>query len=89
MTFQNQIPPSGSSVPPNLPADFSNSLPSGSSIRHILLGSPSHIRQTIHLLHNLRYVEISQWSPLIEVPENRLILRSEPDEVISMVMRRL
>ncbi|MGD1853767.1 MAG: hypothetical protein ACFB2W_05890 [Leptolyngbyaceae cyanobacterium] len=85
MTFQNQTP----QVSPALPADFS--LPSGpsSSIRHILLGHPGHIRQTIHLLHNLRYVETSQWSPLIEVPEQRLILRPAADEVISMLVRRL
>ncbi|ESA39057.1 hypothetical protein N836_29325 [Leptolyngbya sp. Heron Island J] len=85
MTFSNQAP----EVPPGLPADFSSSLPTGGSIRHILLGHPSHIRQTIHLLHNLRYTETSQWSPLIEVPENRLILRPLPDEVISMLVRRL
>ncbi|MFG6104479.1 hypothetical protein D0962_11670 [Leptolyngbyaceae cyanobacterium CCMR0082] len=87
MTFSNQATPSD--MPPSLPADFSSSLPPGSSIRHILLGHPSHIRQTIHLLHNLRYVETSQWSPLIEVPDNRLILRPEPDDVISMLVRRL
>lgn len=89
MTFQNQVPPSGTTVSPSLPADFSGSLPLDGSIRHILLGHPSHSRQTIHLLHNLRYVETSQWSPLIEVPENRLILRPQPDEVISMLVRRL
>ena len=83
MTFQNQTP----EVSSVLPADFSVS--SGSNIRHILLGRPGHIRQTIHLLHNLRYVETSQWSPLIEVPEQKLILRPEPDEVISMLLRRL
>ncbi|MBE9070582.1 hypothetical protein IQ260_28480 [Leptolyngbya cf. ectocarpi LEGE 11479] len=85
MTFQNQAP----QVPPDLPANFSSSLPPSSAIRHILLGHPSHIHQTIHLLHNLRYVETSQWSPLIEVPEHRLILRPEPDDMISMLVRRL
>ena len=85
MTFSNQTP----QVLPNLPTDFSSSLPPASSIRHILLGHPSRIRQTIHLLHNLRYVETSQWSPLIEVPENRLTLRPHPNEVISMLVRRL
>lgn len=89
MTFHNQVPPSGTTVPPSLPADFSSSLPSSSFIRHILLGHPDHIRQTIHLLHNLHYVETSQWSPLIEVPDNRLILRPQPDEMISMLVRRL
>ena len=85
MTFQDQTP----SVSPALPADFSILPGPGSSIRHILLGHPGNIRQTIHLLHNLRYVETGQWSPLIEVPEQQLILRPEPDEVISMLVRRL
>ena len=85
MTFQNQAP----QVSPDLPADFSSSLSPGGAIRHILVGRPSHIRQTIHLLHNLRYVEASQWSPLIEVPEQRLILRPEPDDMISMLVRGL
>ncbi|MBT9310835.1 hypothetical protein [Leptothoe kymatousa] len=71
-----------------LPTDFDR-LPAGSTIRHILLGRPSDIRQTIHLLHNLRYVETSQWSTLIEVPDNRLILRPDADQMISMLVRRL
>lgn len=86
MTFQSDptLP-----VSPNLPANFS-SLPEPSRrIRHILLGHPDDIRQTIHLLHNLRYVETNQWSPVIEVPEHRLILRPEPEEMITILMRRL
>ncbi|MEO0759107.1 MAG: hypothetical protein AAFY78_19795 [Cyanobacteria bacterium J06648_16] len=46
-----------------LPAEFSLLLPNGGTIRHILLGTPADIHQTRHLLHNLRYAEISQWSP--------------------------
>ena len=84
MTFQNQAP----EVPPSLPADFSTAFTPG-SVRHILLGRPGAIRQTIHLLHNLRYAETSQWSPLIEIPDNRLILTPESDEVISLLARRL
>ncbi|MEO0350752.1 MAG: hypothetical protein AAF282_14695 [Cyanobacteria bacterium P01_A01_bin.15] len=76
-------------APPGLPANFSITLPTGEVIRHILLGRPSGIRQTIHLLHNRRYVETSQWSPLIEVPDNRLILTPEPGEVVSLLTRRL
>ena len=85
MSFQDQTPP----VSPTLPADFSTLPGPGSTIRHILLGQPSDIRQTIHLLHNLRYVETSQWSTLIEVPDNRLILRPPAEHMISMLVRRL
>ncbi|MEM7064122.1 MAG: hypothetical protein AAF572_13290 [Cyanobacteria bacterium P01_B01_bin.77] len=73
-----------------LPTDFSiQPATPGSTIRHILLGQPNDIRQTIHLLHNLRYVETSQWSTLIEVPDNRLILRPPAEHMISMLVRRL
>lgn len=85
MTF---IEPTGQSSS-GLPANFSMLLPSGDTLRHILLGKPHLIRQTVHLLHNLRYVEISQWSPLIEVPDKRLVLTTEPDEVISLLSKRL
>ena len=82
MTFVNRTPEA-------LSADFLSPSDTGGNIRHILLGRAGDIRQTIHLLHNLRYVETGQWSPLIEVPEQRLILRPGPDEMISMLVRRL
>ncbi|MEM9976786.1 MAG: hypothetical protein AAF808_04075, partial [Cyanobacteria bacterium P01_D01_bin.2] len=85
MNFSNQAP----QVPTGLPTDFSLAIPAGEPIRHILLGSPGGIRQTIHLLHNLRYVETSHWSPLIEISNNRLILTPSPGEVISMLTKRL
>ncbi|MEO0352489.1 MAG: hypothetical protein AAF282_20800 [Cyanobacteria bacterium P01_A01_bin.15] len=83
------VPHQAPQVPPCLPADLSITLPTGESIRHILLGSPGGIRQTIHLLHNLRYAETSQWSPLIEVPDNQLILTPNPGEAISLLAKRL
>lgn len=76
-------------TPTTLPADLSIALPTGETIRHILLGSPGGIRQTIHLLHNLKYVEQSQWSPLISTPDNQLILTPDPDDVISILVKRL
>ncbi|MEM9979315.1 MAG: hypothetical protein AAF808_16925 [Cyanobacteria bacterium P01_D01_bin.2] len=76
-------------VPSHLPADLSLALPAGESIRHILLGSPGSIRQTIHLLHNLHYVETSHWSPLIEIPNNRLILTPDQGDVMSILSKRL
>lgn len=85
MNFQDSTPP----VSPILPVNVSTLPGAGSAIRHILLGHPNHIRQTIHLLHNLHYVETSQWSPLIDVPDHQLILRPKPDEMISILARRL
>ncbi len=72
-----------------LPADFSLLLPNGGTIRHILLGTPADIHQTRHLLHNLRYVEVSQWSPLVRIPERRLVFTTEEGEQMSLLTRRL
>ncbi|MEO0541526.1 MAG: hypothetical protein AAFZ80_11775 [Cyanobacteria bacterium P01_A01_bin.105] len=72
-----------------LPADFSLLLPNGGTIRHILLGTPADIHQTRHLLHNLRYVEVSQWSPLVQIPERRLVFTTEAGEQMSLLTRRL
>ena len=75
--------------PTILPADLSIALPTGEIIRHILLGSPGGIRQTIHLLHNLKYVEPSQWSPLIDIPDNRLVLTPDQGDTMSILIKRL
>ncbi|MEM7062861.1 MAG: pentapeptide repeat-containing protein [Cyanobacteria bacterium P01_B01_bin.77] len=74
--------------PPDLPLDLSFSQPSGEIIRVILLGSPGGIHQTRHLLHNLNYVEVNQWSPLIEIPEGNLLIRPDQGEQMSIVVRR-
>ncbi|MEO0541131.1 MAG: hypothetical protein AAFZ80_09740 [Cyanobacteria bacterium P01_A01_bin.105] len=72
-----------------LPADFSLLLPSGGVIRHILLGTPADIHQTRHLLHNLRYVEVSQWSPLVQLADRQVILTAEHGEQMSLLTRRM
>lgn len=75
-----------------LPADLSLSSPPGTvpndTVRHLLLGDPGRIRQTIHLLHSLHYVEQSQWSLLLEVPQ-QLIITPEQGAYISMLTKRL
>lgn len=61
----------------------------GEPLRHILLGTPGSVRQTIHLLHTLRYVENALWSPLVPVPENQLIITPRHGEVMSLLIRNL
>ena len=78
----------------NVTPQEAGALPAGlvvvpDTIRHILLGRPGSIRQTIHLLHNLNYSDASQWSPLIEIPDGQLILTPERGEVLSLLMKRL
>ena len=85
----NPAPPA---VPPSrltLPADLSLAQPPGDTIRHILVGRPGPLRQTIHLLHNLRYVEVSQWSPLMEIPSGQLVIVPRPEEQMTILVRRV
>jgi len=61
--------------------------PSGDPIRHILLGTPGGVRQTIHLLHTLRYVENALWSPLLPITDNKLIITPNQGEVMSLLIK--
>ncbi|MEO0539709.1 MAG: hypothetical protein AAFZ80_02465 [Cyanobacteria bacterium P01_A01_bin.105] len=78
-----------SASPLSLPADLSLAQPPGETVRHILLGTPSVLHQTIHLLHSLRYVETSQWTPLVDIPLGQLIVTPAQGEQMSMLVRRL
>ena len=67
--------------------------PSGSGedreiLRHILLGSPSAVRQTIHLLHSLHYAETGLWSPIMTV-EEQLIITPAQGEAMSLLRRQI
>ena len=55
-------------------------------LRHILLGSPEEIRQAIHQLHVLNYVEPILWSPIMAVG-NRLVITPEQGEAMSLLRR--
>ncbi len=57
-------------------------------LRHILLGSPEAIRQTIHQLHVLNYAETVLWSPVMPVGE-QIILTTTQGEAISLLRRSL
>ncbi len=58
----------------------------GETVKHILLGSPGAIRQTIHLLHTLRYAETVLWSPVLRV-EEPLVITPEQGEAMSLLRR--
>lgn len=73
-----------------LAVELSLPVPSGNSaresLRHILLGSPGAVRQTIHLLHTLHYVETVLWSPVMAI-EEPLIITPAQGEAISLLRR--
>jgi len=60
----------------------------GEAIRHILLGKPEAIRQTIHLLHTLHYSETILWSPVLAI-EDSLVITPAQGEAISLLRRQL
>jgi len=63
-------------------------LPQKEELRHILLGSPSAIRQVIHQLHTLHYVDPTLWSPITAISD-RLVITPEQGEAISLLRRSL
>ena len=74
---------------PNLSELPSLASPDGEPLRHILLGTPGGVRQTIHLLHTLRYVENALWSPLISIPSEQLVIAPRQGEVMSILVRHI
>ncbi len=60
----------------------------GEPIRHILLGKPAAIRQTIHLLHTLHYTETILWSPVLTI-EEALVIAPTQGEAISLSRKQL
>ncbi|MGB7248800.1 MAG: hypothetical protein WBC73_07670 [Phormidesmis sp.] len=60
----------------------------GESVRHILLGSPDAVRQTIHLLHTLHYSEPILWSPVLAIAEAMVITPAQ-GEAISLLRKPL
>lgn len=57
-------------------------------LRHILLGSPDAIQQTIHLLYRLNYAEPGLWSPTVAIA-GPLIITTAQGEAISLLRRSL
>ncbi len=76
--------------PPTLPTPLipisAVGRPHREALRHILLGSPDAIEQTIHLLYRLNYTEPGLWSPIAAVGD-QLIITAAQGEAISLLRR--
>lgn len=55
-------------------------------VRHVLLGSPEAIRQTMHQLHVLNYAESLLWSPVTAVGDD-VTLTKDQGESMSLLRR--
>ncbi len=50
-------------------------------LRHFLIGTPQRIRATLRLLHARRYVDSHDWSQLMPIGADGLLIRPTPQEV--------
>ena len=63
--------------------------PDGEVVRHILIGSPAGIRETIHLMHINRYtVEQSLWTGPIAIGPDGVKLSRREGQVLAYLMRQ-
>ncbi len=58
-----------------------------SSLQHIIIGSEQGVQGAINYLHLLRYAERLEWSGLFTIPESGMVIRPEPGEVFSYLLR--
>ncbi len=55
--------------------------PERETIKHTLIGSSKAVMGTIHILHQLGYAQVGDWSPLLPSPN--------PGEVMSILVRSI
>ncbi len=60
--------------------------PQREPLRHILIGSPEGVKQTIHTLYALNYCEPGLWSRLLTIPENGVLITPEQGAVMSYLI---
>ncbi|MFE4106225.1 hypothetical protein [Almyronema epifaneia] len=61
--------------------------PERERLRHLIVGSNEGVRSAIHTLHQLRYAEQAQWSPILTIPTSGILLTPEQGEVFSYLLR--
>ncbi|HEY9761297.1 MAG TPA: hypothetical protein V6D07_02165 [Trichocoleus sp.] len=56
-------------------------------LRLYLVGSEADTRSAIDSLHILGYAERFEWSRVIDIPENGLVIRPDPGDVLRYLQR--
>ncbi len=62
--------------------------PSDEFIRHLLIGSPEGVRETIYLLQARHYVDHAQWSGPIAIGDGGVRITRREGQVLAYLMRR-
>ncbi len=81
--FKSQVPQNFSSgdepdttIPTNLQ---STPVPERETIKHTLIGSSEAVMETIHLLQQLGYTQVGDWSPLLPSPDQEEVMSIDAD----------
>ncbi|MGF1516161.1 MAG: hypothetical protein ACFB5Z_21025 [Elainellaceae cyanobacterium] len=61
--------------------------PSGEVVRHILIGSPEAVRETIYRLHIKRYVEQAMWTGPVKIGPSGVQITHEEGQILYYLMR--
>ncbi|MGG6241015.1 hypothetical protein ACQ4N7_20525 [Nodosilinea sp. AN01ver1] len=69
------------------PLHLANPNPRPERLRHLVIGSPEGVRDTINLLHVLRYADQATWSQLVTIPQSGILITPEQGEVFSLLRR--
>ncbi len=86
-TFKSQVPQSflsgdesSTTIPTTIPSTPASE--ERETIKYTLIGSSKAVMGTIHVLHQLGYAQVGDWSPLLPSPSN-------PGEVMSILVRNI
>ncbi|MDB9528248.1 hypothetical protein PN498_19805 [Oscillatoria sp. CS-180] len=74
-------------VPPSLPEESSDSPRRHKRLRLYLVGTEADTQSAIDLFHLRRCIERIEWSPKIDVPENGVLIRQDPGDVLRYLQR--
>lgn len=64
-----------------------NAQPERERLRHLVIGSPDGVRGAINHLHLLQYAEQREWSRLVTIPQEGILITPEQGEVFSYLLR--
>lgn len=78
------LPAEAAPTPPTTPDPG----PNDEYIRHILIGSPDAIRETIYLLQARHYVDHAQWSGPFPVGDRGIRITRQEGQMLAYLMRR-
>ena len=81
------LPSSGLETAPSLLGDDFPCQSGRRRFRHFLVGTQADTQDAIDRLHRLGYAERIEWSRIIAIPENGIVIRPDPGDVLRYLQR--